>query len=323
MLPSIVHIGADVAKDSIEIFCSELRLPASIPNALTGIRSLIKTLKKPTGKVQLICEATGPYHKALVGALHREGILVSVINPRQVRDFARASGTLAKTDKIDARILADFGAKMQPSPTSPPDPINEELAVLTARRQSLVAARSDEIKRLGQTDYSFCVASIEAHLEHLKKQIDQCEEAIDLLLARSERLQAQIKHLSRVKGVGRLSATLLLAACPELGTLSKNQVAALAGLAPVCRDSGKHRGKRTIYGGRLTMRGALYMAAISASRFNPVLRAFYKRLIDSGKPFKVAITAVMRKLLIALNSIAKRALFSLLQLKAPALPCSP
>jgi len=322
MHPSIVHIGADVAKDSIELFCPKLRLPASIPNALTGISSLIKALKKASGQFQLICEATGPYHKALVGALHREGILVSVINPRQVRDFARASGTLAKTDKIDARILADFGAKMQPAPTSAPDPINEELAVLTARRQNLVAARSDETKRLGQTDHPFCVASIKAHLEHLQKQIDQCEEAIEMLLDRSERLQAQVKHLSAVKGVGRLSATLLLAACPELGSLSKNQVAALAGLAPVCRDSGKYRGKRTIYGGRLMMRSALYMAALSASRFNPVLSAFYKRLIEAGKPFKVAITAVMRKLLIALNSIAKRGV-SPLPIKAHALPCSP
>lgn len=323
MLPSIVYIGADVAKDSIEISCSNLRLPASIPNGPAGLRSLIKALKKATGEFQLICEATGPYHKALAGALHREGILVSVINPRQVRDFARASGTLAKTDKIDARILADFGAKMQPSPTSPPDPVNEELAVFTARRQDLIQARSDEAKRLGQTDHPFCAASIKAHIEHLQKQIDRCEEEIEMLLARSERLQAQVKHLSAVKGVGRLSATLLLAACPELGSLSKNQVAALAGLAPVCRDSGKYRGKRTIYGGRLTMRSALYMAAVSASRFNPVLSAFYKRLIDCGKPFKVAITAVMRKLLIALNSIAKRTLFSPLQSKAQALPCSP
>src|SRR5690606_32081834 len=138
----------------------------------------------------------------------------------------------------------------------------------------------------------FCVASIKAHIEYLQRQVDRCEEKIETLLAHSERLQTQVKHLSAVNGVGRLSATLLLAACPELGTLSKNQVASLAGLAPVCRDSGKYRGKRTIYGGRLAMRSALYMAALSASRFNPTLSAFYKRLIEGGKPFKVAITAV-------------------------------
>jgi transposase len=284
---------------------------------------LVKILKKAARPFHIICEATGPYHKALVGALHGEGILVSVINPRQIRDFARASGTLAKTDKIDARILADFGAKMQPSPTPPPDPVNEELAVLAARRHDLVEARSNEAKRLSQTEHPFCVASIKAHIEHLNEQITRCEQEIDELLAGSERLQKQVKHLSEVKGVGRLSATLLLAAAPELGTLSKNQITALAGLAPVCRDSGKYRGKRTIYGGRLTMRTALYMAAVSASRFNPVLSAFYKKLIDCGKPFKVAITAVMRKLLIALNSIAKRALDAPLQPKAQALPCSP
>ncbi len=185
-----------------------------------------------------------------------------------------------------------------------------------------MAARSDEIKRLQQTDHPFCVTSIEAHIQHLQNQIDQCEQAIEAFLERSERLQAQVKQLSAVKGVGRLSATLLLAACPELGTLSKNEVAALAGLAPVCRDSGKYRGKRIIYGGRLTMRSAIYMAALSASRYNPVLKAFFERLIAGGKPFKVALTAVMRKLLIALNSIAKR-IDSPLQTKAQALPCSP
>jgi len=168
------------------------------------------------------------------------------------------------------------------------------------------------------------VASIKAHIRYIQEQIDQCEQQIEKLLASSKQLQDQVERLSEIKGVGRLSATLILAACPELGTLSKNQVAALAGLAPVCHDSGKYRGKRTIYGGRLSMRSALYMAAVSAARFNTLLKPFYQRLREAGKPFKVAITAVMRKLLIALNSIAKTTLLNRPQAKTFASPsCSP
>lgn len=322
----IVYVGADVAKDSIEIHTHHFKLPASISNSSAGIDSLIRRLKKASENIHVICEATGVYHKSLVRALHREGIALSVINPRQVRDFARACGTLAKTDKIDAAVLTNFGQRMEPSPSLPPNPVDVELAALSARRRVLVETHAAEAKRLKQSDDSFTLASIKDHLQYLQKQIAYCEKAIEKLISECQRMKIQVEELSTVKGVGFQSATQLMAACPELGTLSKREIAALAGLAPVCRDSGGYRGKRTIYGGRLSMRCALYMAAISASRFNPILKTFYQRLIAAGKPFKVAITAVMRKLLIALNAIANktRLTLTLAQAEAQALAsCSP
>lgn len=305
MPSSPVYIGADVAKDSIELFSQELRLPSSIENSPKGFALLLKALKKSSKEIHLICEATGPYHKAFITALHHAKVALSVMNPRQVRDFARAAGRLAKTDKIDARILADYGARMNPKPTSPPDPAFEKLALLTFRRRQLLEMRSAESKRLQQTTDTFIRASISALISSLQKQIDAIDARIATLIRNTPALASKVERLIKVDGVGHTTAALLLAACPELGSLNKNQVAALAGLAPVCRDSGSMRGCRSIRGGRLSMRGALYMAALSASRSNPILKPFYQRLREAGKPFKVAITALMRKLLIHLNSIAR------------------
>jgi transposase len=306
MLQSPVYIGADVAKDSIELFAAEFRIPSSIENSPVGFRALIKTLKKCSQEIHLLCEATGPYHKAFTQALHEAGIPLSVINPRQVRDFARAVGRLAKTDKIDARILADYGARMQPKLTPPPSPSAEEMAALAARRQQLVDMRQAEAKRLQQTDHAATQRSIGKMMEFLTKEIDQLNDLLEKAVASCPALTEKVEKLSEVDGVGKLTSVLLLASCPELGSLTKNQAAALSGLAPVCRDSGTMRGSRSISGGRFNMRRAIYMAALSAARTNAILKPFYQRLRAAGKPFKVAITAVMRKLLIALNAIAKK-----------------
>jgi len=305
MSTSIVYIGADVAKDSIELFAENLSLPSSIPNTPAGFRLLIKAIKKSAKVTHLICEATGPYSKALARAFHCAELQVSVVNPRQVRDFARASGRLAKTDKLDAQILASYGGKMQPAPTQPNDPAYEELAALTTRRQQLIEMRNAETKRLAQIDHPHIKRSIASSIKELTRKIESFEVLIKETIENSPPLLAKVESFCKVKGVGPITAALLIAACPELGTLNKNQVAALAGLAPVCRDSGAMRGKRSIKGGRLNMRTALYMAALSASRSNPHLKPFYQRLRAAGKPFKLALTAVMRKLLIHLNSLAR------------------
>jgi transposase len=300
-----VYVGADIAKDSIELFGADLRLPASIENTSSGFRILIKALQKASLPPHLVCEATGPYHKALVAALHRAGIQLSVINPRQVRDFARASGQLAKTDKIDAKILADYGSKMRPEPTLALDPASEELAALATRRHQLIEMRSAETKRLAQVTHVVLRRSNTTLIACIDKQIKHLDLLIEKVIAGSPDLNPKLQRLCKVEGVGRTTASLLLAACPELGSLNKNQAAALAGLAPLCRDSGTLRGTRSIRGGRLNIRRALYMAALSASRCNPHLRPFFLRLKAAGKPFKVAITATMRKLLIHLNSLAR------------------
>ncbi|XHR30178.1 MAG: IS110 family transposase [Chthoniobacteraceae bacterium] len=301
---SPVYIGADVAKDSIELFCHELKLPPRISNDPAGWRSLLALLKASPLKVHLVCEATGPYHKPFVRALHRANIPLNVFNPRRVREFAKGSGQLAKTDKLDAKILVAFAQYKQPQPVAP-NPLADKLSALSARRQALMEMRSAETKRLAQSDMPLVRRSIQSLIAALSKQIDLFDQRIQKLIADCSQLAPKLQRLCQVDGVGVISASLLLAACPELGSLKRNKIASLAGLAPICHESGKSRGKASIQDGRLSIRRALYMAALSAARCNPVLKPFYLHLRAAGKPFKVAITAVMRKLLIFLNSLAK------------------
>ena len=300
-----VYLGADIAKESIVLSCPTLGLPTSIANTSAGFTSLLKLLAKSSAPVHVICEATGPYHQAFVAALHDAGVLVSVLNPRPVRDFARSRGLLAKTDALDARVLVDYGQTMQPAPTPRPDPLMVRLDDLVTRRAQLVADRAAERTRLQQVSCPEIHRSLRGHITHLDGQIQRLRVRIDELVEANPTLKAKVQRLVTVQGVGSLTASALLAALPQLGTLSKNQVAALAGLAPFNRDSGALRGRRCIRGGRRAVRTALFMAALSAANSNPVLRPFYQRLKAAGKPHKVALTAVMRKLLIYLNTLLK------------------
>jgi transposase len=300
-----VHLGADVSKATIDLGCPSLILPASIPNTPVGFRLLLKVLSKSPSPVHVVCEATGPYHKAFVTALHQGQIAVSVVNPRLPRDFARARGQLAKTDAIDALLLADYGRTMQPAPTPRPDAQMTLLDDLVTRRSQLVEDRAREKTRLQQTTNGEALASLKLHLRHLDGQIEKLLARIAEVVESTPALRAKVSRLVQVQGVAALTASALLAAMPELGTLSKNEVTALAGLAPFNRDRGAFRGTRSIRGGRSEVRRALYMAALSASRCNPILKAVYQRLRTAGKAHKVALTAVMRKLLVYLNSLLK------------------
>jgi transposase len=311
MLTPSVYLGADVSKLTVDLSCPPFAIPASIPNTPAGYRTLIQTLVRHPAPVHVVCEATGPYHQGLVAALHQAQVCVSVVNPRLPRDFARARGQLAKTDAIDALVLADYGRTMHPAPTAQPDPCMVLLDHLVTRRTQLVEDRAREKVRLDQTTCAEIAASVKIHLRHLDGQIDKLLARIADVVATNPALRAKVARLVEVQGVGALTASALLAALPELGTLSKNGVTALAGLAPFNRDSGAFRGTRSIRGGRFDVRRALYMAALSASRCNPILQVVYQRLRTAGKPHKVALTAVMRKLLIHLNSLLK------------SLPCSP
>jgi transposase len=305
MLTPSVYVGADVSKLTIDLGCSQFTVPASIPNNPAGYRTLIKTLAKSPAPVHVVCEATGPYHRGLVAALHPAGVRVSVVNPRLPRDFARARGQLAKTDKIDARLLADYGRTMHPAPTPRPEAALALLDDLVTRRSQLVEDRAREKTRLQQTTCAEALASLKLHLRHLDGQIKKLLARITGLVEATPALRAKVARLVAVQGVGWLTASALLAALPELGTLSKNKVTARAGLAPFNRDSGAFRGTRSIRGGRSAVRLTLYMAALSAARSNPFLKALYQRLRANGKAHKVALTAVMRKLLIHLNSLLK------------------
>jgi transposase len=305
MIAQPVYVGSDISKPTIDLGCPGLILPAFIPNSPAGYRTLIKIIAKSPAPVHVVCEATGTYHRAFAAALHEAKIPVCVVNPRLPHNFARSRGQIAKTDKIDARMLADFGATMKPTPTPKPDALMVLLDQLVARRAQLVGDRAREKNRLEQTTCSAVISSIRRHVRHLDGEIEKLLARIDQVVQSSPLLRAKVAILSAVQGVGKLTASALLAALPELGTLSKPQATALAGLAPFNRDSGAFRGTRAIRGGRIDVRNALFMAALSASRCNPPLRAFYQRLKAAGKHHKVALTAVMRKLLVHLNALLK------------------
>ena len=301
-----VYVGADISKPSIDLLGLGLEVPRRIANTAAGYRLFIKSLGRSQQPVQVICEATGPYHQGLVAALQKAHVPVSVVNPRQARDFARSRNWLAKTDCLDARMLAEFGRSVAPAPTPKPDPAWVRLQQLVTRRGQLVADRAAE--RTRQSEQSVCrevEASLRRHLRQLDAEIEKLEGLIAQLVESTPDLRRRVEILVTVEGVGHLTATALLAAMPELGTCSENQVAALAGLAPFNRDSGAYRGTRSIRGGRRDVRRALYMAALCATRINPILKPVYQKLRAKGKAHKVALVAVMRRLLTRLNCLLK------------------
>jgi transposase len=303
MIAQPVYVGADIAKPSIDLHGAGLAVPPSIENASAGYRLLLKSLRRSAQPVHVVCEATGAYHQRFVAALQEEGITVSVVNPRQARDFARSRNWLAKTDALDARMLAEYGRSVQPAPTPRPDPQFARLRQLVIRRGQLVGDRAAERTRLSEQAASTEIrASLRRHLRQLDGEIEKLEGLIGQLVESTPGLRTRVEILVAVQGVGHLTAAALLAALPQLGAFSKNQVAALA---PFNRDSGAFRGTRSIRGGRIDVRRALFMAALCATRINPILRALYQRLRANGKAHKVALVAVMRHLLIHLNSLLK------------------
>jgi transposase len=249
-------------------------------------------------------ESTGGFETASAAALAAAEIPVVIANPRQVRDFAKATGQLAKTDAIDARILALFAARVQPSVRALPDEQAQALDALLGRRRQIIEMITAEKNRLG-----FAIKplhkGIEKHIRWLERQLTEVDNDLDGLIRRTPMWQAKSDLLQEVPGVGPNLARTLIAELPELGQLSHKQIAALVGIAPLARDSGRFRGKRMIWGGRSTVRTALYLSIWSASKWNPVIRVFYRRLREQGKPPKVAQVACMRKLLTILNAMVR------------------
>jgi transposase len=298
-----VYAGVDVAKATLDVAWGEERHQVS--NDKVGHKELLKWLGKMGQTVQVICEASGGYERALVQALQSAGLKVSVVQASRVRQFARAAGILAKTDRIDADVLCAFGKAIKPEPTPGRNPVHERLRELEAHRRHLSALKVAEKNRADQMSDPV-VRKLSAKLaQQMQKQIDQLDLLIKELISGSIDLSHKAQKLTTITGVGERTAVLLLAQMPELGQLNRREAAALAGLAPFNRDSGQMRGKRTIFGGRRAVRTGLYMAALVAARYNPILAAFYQRLRAAGKPPKLALTATMRKLLLVLNSTLK------------------
>jgi transposase len=250
-------------------------------------------------------EATGGLEMPVAGALAGAGLPVAIINPRQARDFAKASGRLAKTDQVDAAVLAAFAQAIRPQIRPLKDADTRALNELVSRRRQLVAMRAEEIQRLNSALSSRTQQSLRKHIEWLDQQITEIEKELSEQLRQSEAWRAKDSLLRGIPGVGAVTSHTMLAKCPELGTLDHRQIAALMGVAPLANDSGKHRGRRSIWGGRAEVRAVLYMATVSALRCNPVIQAFAQRLKQTGKPIKVVIVACMRKLLTIMNAMLK------------------
>jgi transposase len=298
-----VYVGVDIAKAYLDVAWAEESW--RVANDVAGRSALVKRLGGIAGSVHVICEASGGYERTLIQALQWGGIDFSLVQASRVRQYARASGILAKTDSIDAQLLCRFGQAIGPKATTPPKPQQDKLRQLETQRRHLSRLLVAEHNRLAQLTDKTLLSLSQRLIQQIKKQIAQIDLLIGQLIAQSQELSAKAHKLTAVAGVGPRTAALLLAQMPELGKLNRREAAALAGLAPFNRDSGTARGKRAIFGGRRAVRCGLYMAALVAARHNPILANFYQRLRAAGKPPKLALTATMRKLLIVLNSALK------------------
>lgn len=305
MDPSIVSfVGIDVAKDTLDVHVRGDGHRLSVSNDLSGHRKIIEFLPEPMTCL-VVMEATGKYQRSVAEALVSAGHYVAVANPRQVRDFARGLGILAKTDAIDAEVLARYAEQVRPRTLAKTPENQAQIAELVARRRQLLVLRTAENNRLKSIRQKTVRKSIEQTITFLQKQIKHIDSQIKSLLDSDDDWNNKADLLVSVPGVGPVTIASLLADLPELGQLNRQEIASLVGVAPFNRDSGRFRGTRSIWGGRSSVRSALYMAAVTAKRCNPVIQAFAKRLEDQGKPFKVVITACMRKLLVILNTMLK------------------
>lgn len=304
---SETYVGIDVAKAELVIASRPTGETWTVANDAAGVREVVERMRG-LGPVLVVLEATGGYELAAVAALAAAEVPVVVVNPRQVRDFARATGELAKTDGLDARMLALFAERVRPAVRPLADEALEALDALLTRRRQLLEMLQAERNRQGQVFGRGTKAvkqSLKAHIAYLERELRMADTELGRAVRESPVWREREELYRSVPGVGLVMALALLAELPELGQLNRKQIAKLAGVAPLARDSGTLRGKRMIHGGRASLRATLYMAALVASRRNPVIRDFYQRLLAAGKPKKLALTACMRKLLTILNAMAR------------------
>ena len=295
------YIGVDIAKNWIDVFDPETATAQRIPASRAGLRAFAKS---GAGKL-VVFEASGGYERPLAEALAAQNQPYARVNPRQAREFARATGRLAKTDRVDAEMLAQMGAALRLSPTPPPDKTLAELADMLARREDIKAMMLAENNRLKQARLACVARDIRSVLAHLARRLALLEAGIQQHVQAHKPLRAAAARLQTMPGIGPILSAALIAGLPELGQMDRREIAALSGLAPHARDSGLFKGKRRIWGGRAHVRRALYLAAFIASRYDPTLKAFRNRLQDAGKPTKTALIATARKLVTILNAMMK------------------
>ncbi len=303
-MTSKTYIGVDVSKRWLDVHIDGSNKSWKVGNDAEGMVSLVKQMQVVQPSL-VVFEATGGYERRAAKALREVGMPVSVVNPTRIRRLAEAIGILAKTDKIDARVIAKFATMVQPPANGQQTDLEEQLAACVERRRQLLVELVAEKNRLS-TCPDWMKADIEEHVSWLEEHIDRLAVEIRAFITQDAMWQKRSEIIDSVPGVGEVTTTSMVAELPELGKISGKKISALVGVAPFNKDSGPKRGKRRIFGGREGVRRALFMAALSATRFNPVIRAFYKRLLKNGKEKKVAIVACMRKLLVIINAMVKK-----------------
>jgi transposase len=297
------YIGIDVSKERLDVTSRPTAATGSYENNASGIAALVEELKKQEPQL-VVMEATGGLERMLAMELMAAQMPVVIVNPRQIRDFARATGQLAKTDLIDAGVIAHFGEAVKPEIRPLPDQMAQQMDALIGRRRQLVQMLASERNHLVSAT-ARVREHVKEHISQLEQLIKKLDQEIDQMITNSPIWKAKDDLFQSVKGVGPVLSRTLLAELPELGHLSRQEISKLVGVAPLNADSGKRSGPRHCWGGRAPVRATLYMAAVSAARFNPVIKEFYQRLLARGKQKKVALVACMRKLLTILNAIAK------------------
>jgi transposase len=299
-----IYVGIDVAKDRLDVHVWPSGEAFAVARDGEGLAALVDRVGKLSPAL-IVLEATGGFEQTVAAAIAAAGLRLAVVNPRQIRDFARATGKLAKTDALDAEAIARFAAAIRPEPRPLPDEQARALGELVARRRQIVEMMTAERNRRRQASLKRVAKGIDRHVLTLQKELTALEQDLDEMIRGTPIWREADDLLKTVPGINNTTARSLIADLPELGTLDRRRIAALVGAAPFNRDSGTRRGQRTIWGGRAAVRAALYMPTVSAARHNPVIRAFYQRLLAAGKPKKVALIACMRKLLIILNAMLR------------------
>lgn len=302
-LSAQVWVGVDISKTQLDVAVGQAGETWSAGNDDIGVAKTVARLQELSPGL-VVVESTGGLERSLVRSLHQVGIACALVNPQRVREFAKSLGLLAKTDKLDARLLARFAEAVRPAPSRLASPEEQLLSARVDRRRQLIDIRTAETNRLASA-HPAIRPSIEQFLEELAEKITELDQQIDQLIACQAEFARKAALLRTVPGIGPVACAILVADLPELGCLDRKQIAALVGVAPFNDDSGYHRGKRRVKGGRAAVRKVLYMGTISASRFNPVIKAFYDQLLKRGKLKKVALVACMRKLLTILNAMLR------------------
>jgi len=297
-------VGIDVSKNTLDLRIEPVGQSLHVAYDDTGVSEICQCLGEVSPTL-IVMEATGGLETRLASELAAQGLPVAVINARQARDFAKATGQLAKTDRVDAAILAAFAQAIRPAVRPLKDADTRDLDALVTRRRQLVAMRVQESLRLGAAHSKGLQKNLKSHIAWLDKQIAKLDDDLSARLRHSDVWKAKDDLLRSIPGVGTVTSLTMLAQCPELGQLNRREIAKLTGVAPLANDSGKHRGKRFIWGGRADVRAVLYMATVSAIRCNRAIKAFAERLKQTGKPAKVVIVACMRKLLTIMNAMLK------------------